>query len=72
MGRNITGHRHAHAYVYRFLVPATEGGVTTIDYTLLTDTDGPRNPRNREALESALRVAYGYRPKGVRYLCERV
>jgi len=63
-------HKHAHKYVYTFeLVNNTDTGTvrTWIEYALLTDVTGHKTRYNKEALHTALRIAYGCVPRGVRF-----
>jgi len=46
-------------------------GVEKVKYTLCTNHDGANSRYNRKLLEDALRLAYGYYPKGVKYIGEK-
>jgi hypothetical protein len=67
---------HKHIYVYQFEMknhptwPGTH--FTTQEYTLCTNHDGPTSKANKKLLEEALRIVYGYMPKGVKFLYEKL
>ena len=68
-------HYHKHIYVYQFEMKnhTTWSGkhVTTMEYTLCTDHDGPTSKPNKKLLEEALRIVYGHMPKSVKFLYEK-
>jgi hypothetical protein len=59
--------KHARCYVYEFVLSRREGGYEAIKYELLTDITGPKHKQNREWLEQGIRIAYGFKPKGITY-----
>jgi|688.fasta_scaffold1175024_2 hypothetical protein len=64
---------HKHKYVYKFELQkrAPFVGWEKMEYILLTNHDDPNSKDNRALLESALRIAYGYQPKGVKFSYEK-
>lgn len=58
--------QHKHCYVFEFLL-TTKHGTDTIRYSFLTNISDPMHKQNRVDLEQALRIAYGYYPKAVKY-----
>ena len=65
-----TAYKHAHKYVYTFELNTgigTHNCITQMEYTLLTDVTGHKTRYNKAALHTALRIAYGHRPRGVRF-----
>jgi hypothetical protein len=69
-------YKHEHVYVYQFEVKnhPTWHGVSTckMEYSLCTNIDGPNHKENRSILEQMLRTVYGYMPKGVKFLHEKI
>jgi hypothetical protein len=69
-------YKHEHVYVYQFEVknhPTWHGTSTCkMEYSLCTNIDGHNHKENRSTLEHMLRVVYGYMPKGVKFLYERI
>ena len=67
---------HEHVYVYEFDIEnhATWGGKrwTTMEYKLCTNQSNPNGKANRTLLETMLRIVYGYYPKGVKFLYEKL
>jgi len=63
-------YKHAHKYVYTFELNTGTGTgncITQMEYMLLTDVTGHKARYNKAALDTALRIAYGDRPRGVRF-----
>jgi len=69
-------YKHEHVYVYQFEVTnhPTWHGISTckMEYSLCTNIDGPNHKENRSILEQMLRTVYGYMPKGVKFLHEKI
>ena len=67
---------HQHVYVYQFDIenhPTWHGKRwTTMEYVLCTNVTGPNHKSNRAMLETMLRTVYGYYPKGVKFLHEKI
>lgn len=67
---------HKHIYVYQFEVnnhPTWQGTRTCqMEYSLCTNIDGHNHKENKAILEQMLRVVYGYMPKGVKFLHEKI
>lgn len=67
---------HKHIYVYQFDIEnhKTWHGKrwTTMEYTLCTDISNPNHKENRAILETMLRTVYGFYPKGVKFLREKI
>jgi len=59
--------KHKHCYVYEFVLKRRDGGYQSCKYELLTDIDGHKNKQNRIWLEQGIRIAYGFKPKGITY-----
>jgi hypothetical protein len=43
-----------------------------MEYSLCTNIDGHNHKENKAILEQMLRVVYGYMPKGVKFLHEKI
>jgi hypothetical protein len=67
---------HKHVYVYQFEMNnhATWPGKTTcsMQYALCTNKTDANHKENRLLLEHMLRVIYGYMPKHVKFIYERI
>ena len=68
---DVYKHKHSYVYEYELQQKMPFSGSLKEHYVLLTDTDNPRSKTNMLYLESALRVAYGYYPKNVKFKYEK-